>query len=122
MPDPPHILLLEDSVNAARALSMLLERSGLHVTITGTLADALRSVHEHVFDLAIVDLRLPDGNGMDLVPALRRDGMPRPAIALTACEDKAASLAAGFDVHLTKPVQFRDLLSVVKQCLNPDGG
>lgn len=120
MSDAPHILLLEDSVDSAMALSLLLKRSGFRVTVAGTLADAIGAIdqHEHEFDLALVDLGLPDGSGADLLPALRRRG-GTPAIAMTGYDNPQASRAAGFREHLTKPVQFSDVLALVRRLCAP---
>jgi DNA-binding response OmpR family regulator len=118
MSDVPHILLLEDSVDAAMALSRLLTRSGFRVTVAGTLNAAIRAVEEHELDLAIADLALPDGSGVDLLPALRRRGAT-PAVALTGYDDVDASRAAGFCEHLTKPIQFSDLLALARRLCVP---
>lgn len=119
----PHILVLEDRADSALPLAILLKRSGFRVTVAGTLADAIRSVHQNAFDLAIADLDLPDGSGMDLMPVLRRrSAAATPAIAVTGYDDADASLAAGFDEHLTKPIEFRDLLGIIARLLSRDAG
>lgn len=120
LPDAPHILVLEDRFDSALALSLLLKRSGYRVTIAETLAEARRVVRRDAFDLAIADLDLPDGSGTDLVPALRRCDRPPPAIALTGYDDPDASRAAGFAEHLTKPIEFADLLTLIARLLNRD--
>jgi CheY-like chemotaxis protein len=118
MLNAPHILLLEDSVDSAMVLSLLLKRHGYRVTVAGTLKDALQAVDQHEFDLAIADLALPDGSGADLMPVLRRRGGP-PAVALTGSEDAAASRAAGFCEHLTKPIEFSQILAIARRLCAP---
>jgi CheY-like chemotaxis protein len=86
--------------------------------VAGTLGDAIRAVDQHQFDLAIADLALPDGSGLDLVPVLRRRGTI-PAIAMTGYDDVQASYAAGFREHLTKPVQFSEVLAIAKRLCQP---
>ncbi|HEY2585253.1 MAG TPA: response regulator [Tepidisphaeraceae bacterium] len=118
MCDAPHILVLEDRADTAHALEHLLKRAGYRVTTAGTLARAREAVGQCAFDLAIADLDLPDGSGMDLLPALHRRFRPTPAIALTGYDDAAASYAAGFAEHLTKPIEFADLLAIIARLID----
>ena len=95
----------------------MLSRRGYDVATASDLADALRLAFEGERDLLISDIELPDGNGLELMDAIRSRG-PMPGIALSgfgSADDIQHSLAAGFSVHLTKPVDFRRLEEVIQQ-------
>jgi DNA-binding response OmpR family regulator len=82
-----------------------------------TLAGALELAASDRFDLVISDLGLPDGNGLDLMRALRQMEGP-PGIALSGfgtAADVGASRAAGFAEHLTKPVDWERLKSAIER-------
>lgn len=113
MSDLPHILLVEDSGDSASALSRLLKREGFCVTIAGTLGDAMSLFTRHRFDVLISDLKLPDGSGLDFMCWVR-ERRAVPGIAITGSDDVAASRAAGFAGHFTKPLHFDRLVASVR--------
>ncbi len=118
------ILLVEDHPDTAQQLSRLLQRSGHTVTCAGSLAEAQAAMDAAgkeraacPFDLLISDLGLPDGNGQELMRDLGAC-LGLPGIALSGFgmkEDIAASLAAGFARHLTKPVDWQELKTVIRE-------
>ncbi|HZF08399.1 MAG TPA: response regulator, partial [Thermoanaerobaculia bacterium] len=112
-----HILLVEDHVDTATAVAGLLRMLGHQVTETGTVAEALAAAERGGIDLVLSDLGLPDGHGHDLMRALA--GRHRlPGIALSGYgmeEEVAKSRAAGFGLHLTKPVSLDALLVAIRQ-------
>ncbi len=118
------ILLVEDHPDTSNQLSRLLKRAGHVVTCAATVAEALSvagaeagATFECPFDMLISDLGLPDGSGHDLIRALG-DCARIPAIALSGFgmkEDVAASLAAGFARHMTKPVDWQDLKAMINK-------
>ena len=102
------ILLVEDHEDTARVLGRILRSAGFEVTHAGKIADARALAASRRFDLLISDLGLPDGSGLDLMKVLR-DAQGLKGIALSGFgtdEDVAASAAAGFAAHLTKPVDW----------------
>jgi len=113
------LLLVDDNPDALEALSMLLEMDGHVVRIAGDGLAALEITQDYVPDVALIDIGMPGIDGFLLAHMLRA----RPTlqstllVALTgygAESDKSRALAAGFDVHLTKPLsidKFRDILS-----------
>jgi signal transduction histidine kinase/ActR/RegA family two-component response regulator len=116
-PRPLRILLVEDNEDTLRFLSTMLSRRGYEVATAGDLAEALRLAFEGEPDLLISDIELPDGNGLELMDAIR-SRRPMPGIALSgfgSADDIEQSLASGFNVHLTKPVDFRRLEEVIQQ-------
>jgi CheY-like chemotaxis protein len=77
---------------------------------------ALELVHEQHFDLIISDIGMPDQDGLDLLREVRARGYTMPAIALTAFarpEDQERSIAAGYQLHLAKPIDPSRLAAAV---------
>jgi PAS domain S-box-containing protein len=102
------ILLVEDHEDTARVLGRILRNAGFEVSHAGKIADARALAGSRRFDLLISDLGLPDGSGLELMKALR-DMQGLKGIALSGFgtdDDVAASEAAGFSAHLTKPVDW----------------
>jgi CheY-like chemotaxis protein len=111
------ILLVEDHVDTARAMSRLLRSLGHQVETATTVAAALELANKDNFRLIISDIGLPDGTGIDFMRQVRERSNV-PAIALTGFgmeDDIMRSREAGFTMHLTKPVNFQRLELIVQQ-------
>ncbi len=111
------ILLVEDHATTAALMVRLLRKRGHEVALAETKARALAVAQEQSFDLVISDLGLPDGNGYEVMEALRASSAI-VGIALTGYgmeADIARSAAAGFRFHLTKPVDAQKLFSTIEQ-------
>lgn len=112
-----HILIVEDEPSIAGFLRKGLEASGFQ---TQTAADGLMGQQlalDQPFDLIIVDINLPRKNGLDLVVALRKQGVETPILMLSALgtnQDIVTGLDVGGDDYLVKPVQFDILLARVR--------
>lgn len=118
-PDGLRVLVVDDNVDAAETLSALLELSGHQVQVAHTGAAALSAARVQLPQVVFMDIGLPDISGYDAALALRgMEGMAGARIvALTgwgAPSDKERSSAAGFDQHLTKPVDFNQLLAALQ--------
>jgi PAS domain S-box-containing protein len=114
---PLRILLVEDHTDTARTMSRLLDALGYQVQTAGTCAEAIEKNRGTAFDLILSDIGLPDGNGIDLIKQIRTSSQV-PAIALTGFgmdEDIAKCREAGFNAHMTKPVNFERLEMVIQQ-------
>jgi two-component system copper resistance phosphate regulon response regulator CusR len=75
---------------------------------------------ENPYDLVLLDVMLPDGDGLSLLRDWRREGLATPVLALTARDllaDKIAGLDAGADDYLTKPFEFEELLARIRALL-----
>lgn len=99
------LLLVEDNIDAAEAMSQVLETYGYRVTHAPTCAGALKAAHGSEFDVVLTDLGLPDGSGIDIGRALSAQ---LPVVALSgygAAPDLQRSALAGFAGHLVKPAQ-----------------
>ncbi len=118
---PLRILLVEDHGDTAKIMRRLLTTEGHQVVTASDVAAALESVSQNQFDLLISDLGLPDSSGLDLIRTLREQGSSLPAIALSGYgreDDVRQSLDAGFNAHLTKPVDFRRLKTAIRAGAN----
>lgn len=118
------ILLLEDDSGTADEIRLELAAAGYAVVHRTTLADAAEAVRAGGIDLLIVDRQLPDGEGLDLIAALRADGFRTPALVLSALgslDDRVRGLRAGGDDYLPKPFALVELLARVEALLRrPD--
>jgi len=111
------VLLVEDHALVVDALTILLESGGHEVRAAATVADAVRRAVEAPVDVLLLDLTLPDGDGLDVLARLRDAGaLPSVAVALTGHDDPATRrrcVAAGCVEVLVKPVPARELLARV---------
>ncbi|MGD0947714.1 MAG: sigma-54 dependent transcriptional regulator [Candidatus Binatia bacterium] len=111
----PHALVLEDDLNFQSALAELVEREGFSTSVAGTLEEARAVVAKRPPDVALVDLQLPDGNGMDLFREM--EGPPSTEIVLItghASVDTAVdALRLGVSDYLTKPLDVARLKTVL---------
>ena len=100
------LLVVEDEARIAEGLQAALSRAGFTVDAVDTVADARAVIPLVSYDAVILDLGLPDGDGLDLVTELRRAGSRLPVLVLTArdaVEARVAGLDAGADDYLIKP-------------------
>lgn len=105
------ILLLEDEPEMASALKAALARRQVIVDHVSTLADAEAVAELWPYDVVVLDRRVPDGEGLDLIPKLRSLGVEAPILMLTALgsiNDRVSGLDAGADDYLSKPFAVED--------------
>jgi signal transduction histidine kinase len=120
------ILLVDDHKDTRDALQRLLIRKGYHIEVAQDVASGLETGCSGKFDLLISDIGLPDGTGIDLMLRLK-ETCPLPGIALSGFgmeQDIKRSKEAGFIEHLTKPVSFSQLQTVIARIhreLRPEG-
>jgi two-component system CheB/CheR fusion protein len=108
------ILVVEDNVDAAETLSMLLSMRGHRVRLACDGASALRAVNEHAPEIILMDIGLPDMDGRELARRFRNHAQTRDAVMIATSgygeqSDVRKSLDAGFDHHLTKPIDYEAL-------------
>ncbi|WP_311223446.1 MULTISPECIES: winged helix-turn-helix domain-containing protein [unclassified Acidovorax] len=121
------ILLVEDDPAIARTVAYALEREGLATLHSLLLRDArsqLRDSRTAPFDLVVLDVGLPDGNGLDLLRELRLVGQATPVLVLSAQGeeiDRVLGLELGADDYLPKPFSPRELAARVKALLRRSG-
>ena len=121
-----HVLVVEDNEVNREVAGELLGGLGLAVTMAETGAAALRCVEQQHFDLVLMDVQMPEVDGIEATRRLRQDARwsGLPVVALTAhamASDRERFLAAGMDDYLAKPIEERDLLRVLARWLRTDG-
>src|SRR5688572_19483699 len=115
---PPHVLIVDDSELVTGALRLLLEESGFRVSVAADLAEAAGACSVEQPDLALLDLTLPDGDGLLLLDRLSEASRPRVTVALTGHDDattRRRCLDAGCRDVLVKPVPIRELVRRVRE-------
>lgn len=117
------IFLVEDDQTIAKNLVLLLRSEGFAVTHAATQKEALAAIAGSLFDLALVDISLPDGNGFTVCTEIR-ESQKIPVIFLTASGDEASvvtGLNMGADDYVTKPFRPRELIARIKAALRKHG-
>lgn len=113
------ILLVEDDAFLRDGLCEMLDKEGYGVTPVSTITDARKEIAGG-FNLVILDVMLPDGNGFDFCSEVRANGNTIPILFLTACDDEiqiVRGLDAGADDYVTKPFKLLELMSRVRALL-----
>ncbi|HPJ01657.1 MAG TPA: response regulator transcription factor [Candidatus Limiplasma sp.] len=116
--NPVRILLVEDDTMIASGLSYALEAEGYIVAHAKDIATARQLAAEAPFDLAVLDMQLPDGSGSDILAAVKPAGTA--ALFLTVVDDEGVMVQAlenGADDYIVKPFRLREFLARVKTVL-----
>ena len=107
------ILLVEDDETLSELISEYLSEQGYDVTVRADAKAALDTAYERNFDILILDIKLPKGDGFSLLRELRRLGDDTPAIfttSLNALQDLEIGYKSGCDDYLKKPYELKELL------------
>ena len=119
------LLIIEDEDRLSGILRSKPGDAGFAVDIAGSAADAEAALELINYDSAVLDLGLPDGDGLTVLAAVRRLGKTLPILILTArdaVEDRVGGLNAGADDYLTKPFAMTELIARIKALLRRPGG
>ena len=111
-----HVLLVEDHADTRSMLSKLLTSFGCIVTAASSVKEAVDAAEKQSFDLLLSDIGLPDGSGIDVMKHMARYNVR--GIALSGFgrdEDLRRSREAGFEQHLTKPINVQALQAVIRK-------
>lgn len=118
------ILLIEDDQALGRGIALALAGEGREIRVAATLAQGRAALGEEEYALVLLDLNLPDGNGLDFLTALRRtSGVP--VLILTANDlesDQVAGLELGADDYVTKPFSLAVLLAKTEALIRRSRG
>jgi DNA-binding NtrC family response regulator len=115
------ILVIDDEQEIRESLEQLLQLEGYDVTIASTANDGLRKVEERIFDLALVDISLPDRNGLEVLKAIKHDNPDTGVIMITAYDSGPMAFQAsreGAESYITKPWDNDKLLLEIRNTLD----
>lgn len=115
-----NIMLVEDDMYLREGLCELLEKEGYTVKSACNCSEGRQLFRSAPFQLVILDVMLPDGNGLELCTEIRRQGYDMPILFLTACDEEfqiVRGLDAGADDYITKPFKLLEFLSRVRALL-----
>jgi PAS domain S-box-containing protein len=119
------VLIVEDDPDSCEFLEIVLEAAGASCMGAGSARAALEETTRAAYDAIVSDIGMPEMDGYELMERLRaRAGARVPAVALTAYarpEDRARALAAGYQAHLSKPVDPHVLVTTLEQLLPRHG-
>ena len=115
----PRVLLLDDDDQISRLLDEALSEDGCDVLVVRTIGEFLQKQADQSFDIYIVDLGLPDGNGLSLIQDLSKDSSCGVIIlsGRAAETDRVVGLEIGADDYITKPFRVREVLARVHAVL-----
>jgi two-component system, cell cycle response regulator DivK len=121
------VLIVEDNEKNMKLARDLLDAKGYATLAAVNGVDGVRQAKEHIPDLVLMDIQLPDINGIEAFEQLRAD--PRteaiPIVAFTASvtpTDRTRVMQAGFDGFLSKPINIKEFLATVKRMVEGGGG
>ncbi len=119
-PTRHRLLVVDDEPDLRTLYELTLLREGYHIETAGCVEDAWQLLSEQPFSAIITDMRLPDGEGLDLIRRLDAAGRHEKSIVITAygsAENAVSALKAGAYDYLTKPVDLKQFRSVVASAL-----
>ncbi|MFZ1037702.1 MAG: response regulator, partial [Smithella sp.] len=108
----PMVLLIDDEPSIQFGFSAYLNKTGYQIQTAGTIAEAKLKLAQDCFDIILLDLSLPDGNGLDLITEIRRNYPEVALVVITGTGDVPLAVKAmqlGADNFLTKPVDMNEL-------------
>jgi DNA-binding response OmpR family regulator len=103
-----HILIVDDETSIRQTMARILLKAGFEVTTVTNAQESLAMIHEHAFDLAYLDIRLPDMNGLEVLSSMRNQCPDMPIILFTAQPDVHSAVEAlrrGATDYLMKPLK-----------------
>ena len=121
---PVRVLVVDDEVNIAELISMALRYEGWDITTAHTGNKAVREAKDHRPDAIVLDVMLPDIDGLEVLRRIRSSQPDVPVLFLTArdaVEDRVAGLTAGGDDYVTKPFSIEELVARLRGLMRRAG-
>ncbi len=118
-----HMLIIEDDENLSRGIAFAFEKDGFSVVVKNTLKDGQESFEQDNYEIVLLDLGMPDGDGMEFLKNIRKKSSI-PIIMLTARDletDEVSGLSAGADDYITKPFALSVLRARVETVIRRIG-
>jgi two-component system response regulator PilR (NtrC family) len=119
--EPPRVLVIDDEEDIRELLEMTLARMGLSADCAGSVAEAKRLLTKDRYDLCLTDMRLPDGEGLEIVRLISAEHGETPVAVITAygtADNAVAALKAGAFDYLAKPVALNQLRTLIKSAIS----
>ena len=113
-----NILIVDDNKFIREVLTKILQRTGYYVTSIETGEEMLEKLKSHAYNVAIIDVRLKDTNGIDILGKIQKNTTNMKKIILTGYpsdEDKKRALEQGADCYIAKPIKSEKLIEIVKK-------
>ena len=111
------VLIAEDEAATAKALKLLLEKAMFSVDIVNDGREAWNYIQNGSYEVIVLDIMMPEMDGLEVLELIRKNGMSTPVLLLTAkaeIEDRVAGLEAGADDYLPKPFATMELIARIK--------
>ncbi len=121
MPSASSILIIDDEANLRRSLALILQKAGYSVTSAASGQEAIQYLQSGAYDLSFLDLKMPDKNGLELLPELRKLYPDMPVLILTAhatLESAIEAVRRGARDYLIKPIDPQTILIRVEEILS----
>ncbi len=119
--DSPRVLVVDDEEDIRELLDLTLARMGLPADCAGTVAEARQYLERERYSLCLTDMRLPDGEGLEIVRLIGSHYGQTPVAVITAfgrADNAVAALKAGAFDYLAKPVALDQLRTLIKSAIN----
>ncbi|SNS35626.1 two component, sigma54 specific, transcriptional regulator, NtrC subfamily, Fis family [Noviherbaspirillum humi] len=118
----PHVLIVDDDVNTREALAEITGAEGFTVAVAGSIADAKEQMQQRRPDVVLIDLKLPDGSGMDLFNDIESRATTEIVLITghASVETAVEALRLGAADYLTKPINFRRLKGLLSRVPRTD--
>jgi two-component system, NtrC family, response regulator PilR len=121
---PKHVLVVDDEADIRELLVLTLMRMGIEADTASTCAEAFARLRERSYDLCLTDMRLPDGEGIEVLRHIAELHGNTPVAVITAygsTENAVAALKAGAFDYLSKPIQLKQLRDIITSALKLPG-
>lgn len=116
----PKIIVIDDEINICRSVSACLTPEGFNVSCFTSAHEAIKAMHTHFFDLAIIDIRLGEDNGIELYQKMTQEQVDLPTIFISgnaSLDEAASTLKLGAYDFLEKPFNAEKLIITVNNCV-----
>lgn len=110
-------LIIEDNKEVLRCMKVELEKFGLYVDIASNGLEGEEKAYVNEYDIILLDITLPDKDGMDILKYLRKESIETPVIVITASDDITRCLNLGADDYIKKPFKMEELYARIQAVL-----
>lgn len=119
MKEKPSLLIVDDDEDMLETLSDILQEKGYPIETATTGKEAITKAKEHFFNVALIDLKLPDMTGIEVLRTFRKKYPVRMNIVVTAyatVQNAVDALNLGANAYIMKPIDLKKLDQILKQC------